>query len=56
MKKQFIKGTSVNYTFFVKEGITTIVTGVVVTTAVLLLQKKAYFDGLEDAKEIIGIK
>lgn len=56
MRKQFIKGTSVNYTFFTKEGIAVIVTGIAATAAVLLLQKKAYFDGLEDAKEVIGIK
>lgn len=56
MSKPFVKGTSVNYTFFTKEGMATIVIGIAVTTAALLLQKKAYFDGLEDAKEVIGIK
>lgn len=56
MKKQFIKGTSINYTFFNKEGIAVIAVSIALTTAALLLQKKAYFNGLEDAKEIIGIK
>ena len=56
MRKQFIKGTSVNYTFFTKEGIATIVVGITLTAAALLLQKKVYLDGLEDAKEIIGIE
>lgn len=52
---QFIDGTNVKYSFFTKQGVLTIVAGVAATIGVLLLEKKAYFDGLEDAKEVIGI-
>lgn len=52
---RFINGTNVKYSFFTNQGVLTIVAGVAATIGVLLLEKKAYFEGLEDAKEVIGI-
>lgn len=53
---QIIEGTNVKYTFFNKQGLLTIMAGVAVTVGALLLERKLYFDGIEDAKEVMGVK